>query len=183
MSSQSLSTPIRSMVFSALFAALLCVVAPFSLYIGPIPLSFATLVIYIAAGSLGYKQGLASVVLYVLLGAIGLPVFTGFEGGFHKIAGVTGGFIIGYIPLAYFTGLFAQIARDSRKMSILISILGMVIGTTVLYICGVAWFMLQTGAGLLTALMACVTPFIIGDSIKIAAATIITPQLRSLIMR
>ena len=178
MNTKNLSMPVRDMVVTALFAAVLCAVAPFSVLIGPIPLSFATLVIYIAAGSLNWKYGAISVVLYVALGAIGLPVFSNFEGGFHKIAGMTGGFIVGYIPLALLTGLFVDIFKGKR----LFFVFGMVIGTVLLYSCGVAWFMLQSGASLVTALMACVTPFLIGDSIKIIVACIVAPQLRSALM-
>ena len=179
MNSKNPSIPIRDMVYTALFAAVLCAVAPFSISIGPIPLSFATLVIYLAAGSLNWKYGVLSVVLYVALGAIGIPVFSNFEGGFHKIAGVTGGFIVGYIPLALATGLSAELIKGKR----LIFILGMVVGTFLLYTCGVAWFMLQTGASLMAALMACVTPFLIGDTIKIVLACIAAPQLRAALQR
>ena len=167
----------KDIVFTALFAAVLCAVAPFSITIGPIPLSFATLVIYLAAGSLNWKYGVTAVVLYVMLGAIGLPVFSNFEGGFHKIAGVTGGFIIGYIPLALATGLFVELSKGNRWSFIL----GMVIGTVLLYTCGVAWFMLQTGLSLAAALIACVAPFLIGDSIKIIIAWLVAPQLRKAI--
>ena len=179
MNTGSMSIPIRDMVYAAIYAAVLCVVAPFSINIGPIPISFATLVIYLAAGSLGWKHGLAAVVIYVGLGAIGLPVFTNFEGGFYKIAGMTGGFIVGYIPLALMTGLFADLSKGSRVWHIF----GMAIGTILLYACGVAWFMLQSGASFATALMACVIPFLIGDSMKIAISAIIAPQLRSALLR
>ena len=174
MNTKKASVPLRDMVNIAVFAAVLCAVAPISVSIGPIPISFATLVIYLAAGSLGWKYGVASVSIYVALGAFGLPVFSNFEGGFHKIAGITGGFIVGYVPLALATGLFSEISIGSRlKIAI-----GMAIGTILLYTCGVAWFMLQTKATLATALTACVFPFLIGDSIKIAAASAIAPRLR-----
>ena len=168
------SISVNDMVYTALFAAVLCAVAPFSIRIGPIPLSFATLVIYIAAGSLGWKYSVISVFLYVALGAVGLPVFSGFEGGFHKIAVVTGGFIIGYFPLALATGF----AADASKCKRLFFIAGMVVGTFMLYTLGTAWFVLQTGSTLAAALMACVVPFLIGDTIKIVIATIAAPQLR-----
>jgi len=161
------------MVHAALFTAVICAVAPFSIKIGPIPLTFATLVIYIAAGSLGWKFGAASVALYVVLGAIGLPVFANFEGGFHKIAGVTGGFIIGYLPCALAAGLGADVGN---KLWSYIS--GLITGTLLLYTCGTAWFIYQTGATLPASLTMCVTPFLIGDTIKIVFAVIVTPKLR-----
>ena len=165
------------MVYTALFTAVLCAVAPFSLNIGPIPLSFATLVIYIAAGSLDMKYSAISVILYIALGAIGLPVFSGFGAGLSKIVGPTGGFIVGYVPLALITGLSVRYFKQKR----IFFITGMVIGTFLLYTCGVAWFMLQMKATLAAALMACVVPFLIGDALKIIFATIVAPQLRTVI--
>jgi len=167
------------MVFTALFTAVLCAVAPFSIAIGPIPLSFATLAIYLAAGSLGWKYGAMSVVLYVMLGALGVPVFSNFEGGFHKIVGATGGFIIGYIPCALATGLIASVFRNKLWSYAL----GMVIGTVLLYTCGTAWFMLQSGNSLAVSLGLCVTPFLIGDAMKIIVACITALQLRSVLRK
>ena len=170
---------VRNMAFTALFAAILCAVAPFSIFVGPIPLSFATFIIYLAAGTLDFKSSVASVVLYVFIGAVGLPVFTGFEGGFHKIAGVTGGFIMGYILCAAAIGCanmaFGKMNFGKKSPTY---ILGMTIGTLLLYTCGTAWFVLQTGTPFLASLMMCVVPFLSGDAVKIAAAAIIAPQLR-----
>ena len=175
MKSKDAIIPVRDMVFTALFAAVLCAVAPFSIAIGPIPLSLATLVIYLSAGALGWKYGSLSVVLYVMLGAIGLPVFSNFEGGFHKIAGLTGGFILGYIPCALMTGLIPQIFHKKQWSYAL----GMAIGTVLLYTCGIMWFMLQTGNALAVSLALCVTPFLPGDTIKIVLACIAAPKLRN----
>ena len=167
----------RDMVYTALFTAVLCAVAPLSLNIGPIPLSFATLAIYLAAGSLDPKCSAISVVLYVALGAVGLPVFSGFGAGIAKIIGPTGGFIAGYIPLVLVTGL--SVSRFGQKR--LIFVAGMVIGTALLYALGTAWFTLQMQASLSAALMACVVPFLVGDAFKIVIAAIVTPQLRAAI--
>jgi len=167
------------MVFTALFAAVLCAVAPFSLPIGPIPLSFATLVIYLAAGSLDWRYGTLAVLLYVMLGAVGVPVFSNFEGGFHKVAGVTGGFIIGYIPCAIATGAIGSLFGH-RVWAYAV---GMVTGTFLLYACGTVWFMLQTGSPLVLALALCVTPFLPGDAIKIIFACFAVPQLRRALSR
>ena len=166
---------VRDMVFTALFTAVLCAVAPFSISLGPIPLTFATLMIYLAAGTLGWKYGALSVLLYVIIGAIGIPVFSNFEGGFHKIAGVTGGFIIGYILCALAAGLVIEAFRET----VWSYVLGMVAGTVLLYACGTAWFIFQTGNSLAVSLILCVTPFLIGDTIKIVLACIITPKLRA----
>jgi biotin transport system substrate-specific component len=170
---------VKDMVLTALFAARLCVVAPFSSFIGPIPLSLATLVIYIAAASLGFRRGALAVVIYVLLGAAGVPVFSGFEGGLQKIVGPTGGFIVGYIPLAVFTGLIVI----AFKRNIIGCIVGMVVGTVLLYVCGAAWFMLATGSSLSSALALCVVPFLFGDTLKIVAACAISPALHKILDR
>jgi biotin transport system substrate-specific component len=170
---------VRDMVYTALFAAVLCAAAPFSIVVGPVPLSLATLVIYIASATLGWKQGALSVALYVTLGAIGLPVFANFEGGFHIIAGLTGGFIIGYIPLALATGLASEIFRNKRWLSAA----GMVIGTVLMYTCGVVWFVLQSGNSLPAALLICVVPFLPGDTLKIIVAYIVAPKLRAAMNR
>jgi len=175
MNTRNPAIPVKQMVFIALFSAVLCAVSPFSINIGPIPLSFATLAIYLAAGTLNWKYGTLSVLIYVMLGAFGLPVFSGFGAGFQKIAGPTGGFIIGYIPLALVTGFSAKHLDNNRWLFIP----GMAIGTILLYTCGVLWFMIQAKTSLIAALMACVVPFLIGDTIKIIIAFIITPQLRA----
>ena len=165
------------MIFCALFAAILCVLAPLSIPLGPIPLSLATFVIYMAASVLGWKLGGVTVILYITIGAIGLPVFSGFAGGFQKLAGVTGGYIIGYIPCALATGFVIEKSGE-RLWSYP---LGMAIGTILLYTLGTVWFSVQTGNGIAAALLICVVPFLIGDSLKIVAATIVAPQVRKLV--
>ena len=170
---------VRDMVFTALYAAVLCAAAPFSITIGPVPLTLATLIVYIAAGSLDWKYGVLSVVLYIALGAVGIPVFSNFEGGFHKIAGLTGGFIIGYIPCALASGLIPSLFRNKPWMYAL----GMVIGTALLYTCGVAWYMLQTRATAAASIAVCAAPFLPGDAVKITAAYITAPRLRNALLR
>jgi biotin transport system substrate-specific component len=104
---------IRNMVFTAVFAAVLCVVSPLTIPIGPIPLSLATFAIYLAASTLDWKYGTLSVVVYVALGLVGLPVFSRFEGGIQKLVGPSGGFIAGYILMALAAGLI--LSRYPRK--------------------------------------------------------------------
>jgi biotin transport system substrate-specific component len=166
---------IRNMMFIALFAALLSAVAPFSVDIGPVPLTFATLVIYLAAAVLGSVKGTIAVVIYIMLGAFGLPVFSRFQGGFHVIAGTTGGFILGYIPLAFVTGIFA----DWFPRKIWANVLGMVIGTIILYTVGTVWFKSLTGNPLGAALAMTFYPFLPGDVAKIIVAVMTAPKLRT----
>lgn len=167
---------IRNMVFTALFAAVICAAAPFVIMLpfSPVPLSLATFVIYIAAASINWKTGTLAVVLYLLIGMIGLPVFSGFTGGVQKLVGPTGGFLIGYIPCALIIGLLV----DKLEKKLWIYPVSMVLGTAVLYALGTAWFMISLKYTLAAALMACVVPFLIFDAVKIVLASVVSPILR-----
>jgi biotin transport system substrate-specific component len=159
----------RDLVVTAVFAALICAAAPFSLPVGPVPISLATLVIYVAAGVLGAPRAALAVCVYIALGAMGLPVFSNFSGGLPKLVGATGGYIVGYIPLALISGAFFK----SRLFA-----LGALAGTAVLYALGTAWFVFLTGNTLAFALSVCVVPFLLGDAAKIAVSAIIAPVIR-----
>ncbi len=161
----------------AVMAALLCVVSPWSIPIGPIPISLATLAVYLIGAVLGCVDGTIAVAVYLLLGAVGVPVFSGFEGGLQKLIGVTGGYLVGYLPAAVLTGLFAD--RFRGKGSQWLVAVGMVLGTVVLYALGTAWFMLQTQRTLVESMSLCVIPFLPGDAAKIAVATLIGIPLRN----
>lgn len=165
-----------NMVRIAVFAAMLCAVAPFSVMLGPVPITFGTLIIYMAGGVLGKKPATVAVAVYILLGAFGLPVFSGFSGGFGKLFGVTGGYIIGYIPLAYISGYFSY---DNKSRNAF----GMILGTIVLYIFGTAWFVIQTSTPVFSSLALCVLPFLPGDALKIAASAVLSPMIRRRITR
>ncbi len=167
---------VRSMVFIAIMAAVICVAAPYSIPLpGLVPVSLATFAVYLAGALLGGKKGTLAVVIYILLGAVGLPVFSGFAGGFAKLLGVTGGYIIGYVPCALLTGIFA----DKFSHKVWAMPVGMVLGTAALYAFGTVWYMVETGSALGVALMGCVVPFLIGDAIKIALATALAFPLKS----
>lgn len=173
---------VKSMVFTAIFAALICIAGPISIPMpGIIPISLGTFAIYLTGALLGWKRGTLAVIVYILIGTVGLPVFTGFSGGFTKLFGVTGGYIIGYIPLVIITGLFTEKAAKAQKTGIhhLVTIVGMILGTAALYTFGTAWFMIFAKAPLGSALMSCVVPFLIGDTLKMICSTIISVPLRA----
>lgn len=167
---------VRSMVFMAIFAALICIAGPIAVPLpGMVPISLGTFAIYLTGALLGGKRGTISVIVYILLGTVGLPVFTNFMGGFAKVLGPTGGYIIGYIPLVLLTGIFADMPSKKRwTMPV-----GMVLGTAVMYAVATVWFMILNGVNLTNALVNCVLPFLIGDSIKIALTTMIAIPLKS----
>lgn len=166
---------IYNMATCAIMAAVMCVLGPLSLPIGPIPISLLTLAIYLASYVLGAKGTTISVLIYILLGAAGLPVFSGAAGGLAKLAGPTGGYIVGYIFLAFICGLFVQ----KSKANVLISVIGMIVGTAVLYAFGTVWFIIEMKTDLISALTMCVLPFIVGDLVKIAAASLMGKALRA----
>lgn len=161
------------LVLCAFFAALTAAAAQLSVPIGPVPVSLATFAVYLAGGILGAGGGAVSQMVYVLLGAAGLPIFAGLKGGAAVLAGPTGGYLAGYIFCALITGAGAQ--RFGRKPLPLV--LSMILGTLVCYAFGTAWFCFLTKRGLAESLALCVYPFLPGDAAKIAASAALVPAL------
>lgn len=169
----------KDMTLIAVMAALICIAGPLTIAVGPIPLSLASFAVYLAGAVLGPKKGTAAVGLYLLLGLAGIPVFSGFSGGLQKLAGVTGGYLIGYLPCAYLTGKGAE--KYGEKKWFLPAM--MAAGTIVLYLIGTFWFIAQTGNAPGSALSLCVLPFLPGDAAKIAAASLLTVPVRRAVYR
>lgn len=167
------SGKIYYLTMTALMAAVLCVLSPLALPIGPVPVTLCTLVIYLIPYLLGWKLGTVSCLVYLLLGLMGLPVFAGFIGGFGKLLGPTGGYLVGYLAVAVCTGLAVE-----RSRSRVVHALGMAVGTALCYGLGTAWYCLITDSGVESALMLCVLPFLPGDLVKMAVAMTVGPMLR-----
>ena len=102
---QSKHSKIKDLSIIALFAAIMCILGPLSIPIGPVPISLTTFAVFLSVYLLGAKKSAISVIIYLLIGLTGLPVFSGFQGGVAKLAGPTGGYIIGYIAAAFLVGL------------------------------------------------------------------------------
>lgn len=160
---------VRTMTMIALMTAVICILGPLTMPIGPVPITFTNFAICLAAYLLGWKHGTVSCLLYLLIGMVGIPVFSGFSAGPAKLLGPTGGYFIGYLFLAFFTGLFADKFRGKK----ILCALGMVIGTILLYGFGTVWLAYQAGMGFAAALGAGVIPFMPGDIIKIILAVTI----------
>jgi biotin transport system substrate-specific component len=176
----------RNLVLCAICAAITCILAPLSIPLaGGVPVSLATFAVMLAGVLLGGSLGAISQLIYVLLGAVGLPVFAGWTGGIGIALGMTGGFIIGYIPCAWLTGLiyhkFSSNAKKSAKVFWMV--IGMIAGTIALYALGTVWFVAITGMDIGAALAACVIPFIPGDLIKMAAVVLIGLPVETAIRR
>lgn len=169
-------TKTLQLVFCALFAALTAVFSQISIAIQPVPINLATLSVFIAGGVLGAKYGAVSQAVYVLMGAVGLPVYAQFRGGLGMLAGPTGGYLAGYVLAALAVGLLCD--RFGRKPLVLI--LSMLFGLALCYLAGTAWFVFVRKTDFISALSLCVFPFLFGDALKIAAAAAVVPQLRRL---
>ncbi len=166
----------RRITYVALVAAALCILSPLTIPLpfSPVPLSLTILVIYLGVYVLGMKWGTAACLIYILIGLTGIPVFAGFTGGPAKLFGPTGGYIIGYLFVALFSGLFIDRFETRR----LLHIPGMVLGTGVCYLLGTAWLAHQASMSFEAALWAGVIPFLPGDVLKIIAALLLGPVLR-----
>ena len=167
-------TKTYEITMTALMAAVTCILAPLSIPIGPVPISFTNLAIYLSLYLLGWKKGTISYLIYLLLGLVGLPVFSGFTSGPGKLFGPTGGYLIGFIPLALIAGYFINHFHNKKALSFL----GMILGTAVCYALGTTWLAIQAHMGFQAALMAGVVPFLPGDFIKMILALLIAPQIR-----
>ncbi len=178
-------TTTKKLVTCALCAAILCVMAPFSIPIGPVPLSLATFAVLFAAFFLGGKWGTVAVGIYLLLGAVGVPVFSGFAGGVQKLVGPTGGYLVGYLPMAFITGGLSTLwaKKKSGWQRFALMFLAAVIGTAVLYAFGTAWFCHVMKRTVWEALALCVIPFLPGDAAKTAAAALLAPIVRKAVER
>ncbi len=169
-------------IYIAMFAAIIAVCSQIQLPVGPVPFTLQTLGVFVASGILGTKRGTLSVIIYVLLGAIGVPVFAGFSGGIGAVTGPTGGYIIGFLFTAFAVGLMADLL--GKKIWVLA--VGMVSGLLLCYAFGTAWFIIVSNSGgnnmdIATALGYCVIPFLVPDAAKISVAVIIVNHLDKII--
>lgn len=169
---------VRDIALCGLFAALIAVCSWISVP-STVPFTLQTFGVFLTVGVLGGKRGVISILLYILMGLAGLPVFSNFRGGFAVLAGVTGGYIIGFLGVAAVMWLFSKLFGDK----LWVTAAGMVLGLLVCYAFGTAWFMVayaqSAGAvGLATVLSWCVFPFIAPDLLKISLAIVLVKRLK-----
>ena len=164
----------RTLTLTAMMAAALCILGPVTLPVGPVPLSLTTGVLMGMALILGVRRAGMCCGVYLLLGLLGLPVFSGFTGGMGALLGPTGGFLLGYLPLTAWWGLACARTSDRRRQA-----LALATGTLVLYAVGAAWYSWQTRVSVASAITVCVLPFLVGDALKIAAAVTIGNSIKS----
>ncbi|MBR6382119.1 MAG: biotin transporter BioY [Lachnospiraceae bacterium] len=176
----------RDIILVGVFAALIAVCSWISIP-GPVPFTLQTFAVFLAVALLGGKRGILCVLVYLLLGLIGVPVFAGFGAGPGKLLGLTGGYLLGFLPCAgvmwAMEGVVNGKAAKNRIVRALLLALSMLAGLLVCYAFGTAWFV-QVYAktkGAITvagALSMCVFPFLPFDLLKIALAVVLTDRLR-----
>ena len=164
---------------TALFAAVIALLSPFAIPLGPVPITLSLFAVLLSAVVLDWKQAAAAVAVYILLGVIGLPVFSGGKGGAAVLAGATGGYIWSYILCAVIASLVAGKTRAQGAKQMLITAIGCACGVIVCYICGTLQVSPVAGRTFVEALSVCVIPFIIPDLIKCACAAILGTQIKN----
>ncbi len=160
----------RNITLCALFTAVMCVLCVITIPIGPVPITLGTLGIMLTAVILGHKRGTASVLAYILLGAVGLPVFSGFKGGFQVLIGPTGGYIWSYIIMAFLIGFASRTLPKNKWTAMLKIFIACIAGIAVCYALGTVQFMFVQKTNLTQSLMMCVAPFIPFDAVKAVVA-------------
>lgn len=165
----------KQMVLIALMTAVTCVLGPLSIPLpfSPVPISLTNFAIFLAIFVLGMKNGTISFIIYLLLGAVGVPVFSSFRGGLQVLAGPTGGYLIGFIFLALIMGF----ALDHFDRKLVPTIIGMIIGVVVCYAFGTVWLAKLLSLSFKEGLMMGVIPYLAGDVAKIIIAAIVGPKL------
>ena len=163
------------LTFIGLSAAVIAVCSWITIPLGAIPVTLQTMAVCLVCGLFGLKRGLSATVIYILTGALGVPVFSGFKGGAGVLLGATGGYIIGFVFTALIVGIVSD--KSERLWALAAS---MTAGVAVCYAFGTAWFMLvySKDMSLSKALALCVIPFIIPDIIKIIIASLLCVNLK-----
>ena len=161
--------------------AIICIVSPFALPLpfSPVPITFSTLAICLCVFLLGFKKSLISGLLYLLIGAVGLPVFSGFSGGIGRLLGPTGGYLLGYLLLILVFGYFA--VKGNYRFSF--CMLGMALGTLSCYLLGTLWLAISMELSFMQALLIGVIPYLPADLAKIFLAYAIGMPVRKSIIK
>jgi biotin transport system substrate-specific component len=160
----------RILALSAAFIALISLGSWVSVPFFPVPLTLQTLFVLLA-GAVMRRFAVIPVTLYIVLGALGLPVFHNGIAGFGILLGPTGGYLVGFIPAALIVGLVYEV-KSSR-----VHVAGLVIATLIVYACGISWLMYSTGMGITAAIAMGMLPFLVGDVIKGSAAYMIAKRI------
>lgn len=156
---------VREMVFTAMFAAVIAALSQITIPLpSGVPITLQTFAAALTGYMLGKKWGTVSTAVYVLIGAVGLPVFAGFKGGLGALAGVTGGFIWGFIAMAFLCGLGADM--KNMPAAVMLGIAGM----CACHLCGTVQWTVIKGGGLVSGFLTVSAPYLLKDSISVICA-------------
>ena len=170
---------LRWVVLASLMAALTAVGAYIHIPIGPVPIVLSTLFVLLSGLLLGSRWGLVSMALYLLVGAIGIPVFAGGKGGLVHFFGPTGGYLLGYVLASWITGFISERSRGI----LILEILAVIAGSLTIYGLGVPWLKIATQISWPKALMLGMVPFLIGDAVKASVALMLARAVRPILTR
>jgi len=161
------------MLLSAMMAGLITAGSQLAVPLPLVPINLALLAVFMAGFLLDSRWALASVLLYLLMGASGLPVFAGFKGGPQHLLGPTGGYLIGYVLCVAVVAGLAPWADTFKKRALICAL-----ATLACYACGTLWLMWLTGRNLSSVLGLAILPFVPGDALKCLAAAFLAPRLQ-----
>jgi biotin transport system substrate-specific component len=158
---------LKLLILTALFAAIIGIFAQFTIPLPLVPITGQTLAIGLAATILGSRYGTLSVLLYLFIGATGIPVFAEMSGGISKLVGPTGGYLVGFIPTAFIIGYYLEKTKFTFVHAMIANTIGMIITLAL----GTAWLKFAASLSWEAAIAGGLTPFIIGGFIKAALAS------------
>ena len=165
---------LKSMTYISLMSVIITLCAWLTIP-SAVPFTMQTFGIFFALLFLGGKKGTVSIGVYLLLGALGLPVFSGFSGGMGHLFGITGGYMLGFL----LTGIVYMVFEHLFGKSLKTSVISLILGLLLCYVFGTVWFSIYKGnMSILKAFAVCVMPFIIPDLLKLSLAVIIYKRLK-----
>lgn len=168
------------LVITGMFAALICVLSPFSIPTQPIPFTLSLFVIFLTGAVLAPRYAVLATITYLLIGLCGVPVFSNFGSGLGKFAGPTGGYLMSYPIMAFLTSMFYKYMKRYKALAL---ILGMLISLALCYLLGTLWFTMITDNSFYAALSLCVIPYIPFDLLKITLAVSLGLALRRTVLK
>lgn len=168
---------VKEMIVISLFAALTAIGAIIAIPVGPVPVTLQTLFTLTVGALIGARLGALSQVLYLLIGAIGLPVYAGGKAGLAALVGPTGGFLLSFPIAAYLVG---RLIEESEQLRFGLVLASMSLGLILIYILGVVGLSVATKMGIKKAVTIGVLPFVIPDIIKIIAGSYLTLRLKNM---
>lgn len=177
MKNKKLALRAKGVAALGLSVALIAVCAQISVPLGRVPVTLQTFAVAFAGALFGFKRGVGSVFLYLFMGLIGIPVFSGFGAGPAALFGPTGGYLFGFLFLSLFPALLKRLPVKSGAKRAGLFFAGSVLGLILCYAFGTVWFLIVFKTSLISALSMCVLPFLLPDMLKLGLASVLAARL------